>query len=330
MDKIVNASSNQLISYSLIGSIFMFVYADLKKILGGTFQFFMDMFTCQLVINAKGNEKSTYAINEELKKKYDNKIKIYNVTDGHTIPNYKIAPGNYYITYNKTTIYINTGEDKIEMWAYFTPISTLKSFIEDVYKEYITTDNVILFYTNELSEWSTPIFRRPRNIINTTPSMNTFLDDVKIFLSNDEEQKYEDAGRPYRKGYLIEGVTGTGKSTVIEKIAIEHNMSIYTIIFNSEKMTGAVLNKLIATVPMRSIIVFDEMEKQYATVRANPNSQISDGDILLALDGVQRLSHGTIVVLLANDVTLLPTTFKTPLLRPGRIDKSFTFTELLT
>jgi hypothetical protein len=94
-------------------------------------------------------------------------------------------------------------------------------------------------------------------------------------------------------------------------------------------MTDTVLTNLVSSVPPYSVIVFDEMDKQYPTAKKNPNINLSDGGILTAIDGVQRLSYATIVIMIVNDINLLDITFRNQLLRHGRIDQSFTFTQIL-
>jgi SpoVK/Ycf46/Vps4 family AAA+-type ATPase len=156
--------------------------------------------------------------------------------------------------------------------------------------------------------------------------MQLFLNDVDNFFTSKEEKAYQQHSRPYKKGYLIEGAPGTGKTTVIEAVAMIHNMSIYMVNLNSAEMTDSVLINLIANVPPRSLIVFDEMDKQYEAIQKNQNIHLSTGGILNALDGPQRLSHGTIVVMIVNNLNKFDDDFRIPLLRPGRIDKVFQFT----
>ena len=133
-----------------------------------------------------------------------------------------------------------------------------------------------------------------------------------------------------RKDTFIVGGVGTGKTTVIEKLAINHNMSIYMVNLNSDGMTDSVLINLLANVPLKSLILFDEFDKQYTAIKTNTKISLSDGGILSAIDGPQRLSHGTIVIMIVNDVNSLTTTFREQLIRPGRIDSTFNFTQLIS
>ena len=48
---------------------------------------------------------------------------------------------------------------------------------------------------------------------------------------------------------------------------------------------------------------------------------MSEGGILTAIDGPQRLSHGTIVIMTSNDIYEFTDSFKEALFRKGRVDE---------
>ena len=155
--------------------------------------------------------------------------------------------------------------------------------------------------------------------IKQTSDMKKVLDDVDQFLKN--EDKYKKNGMPYRKGYLLEGSTGVDKSTIIEIVMTKYNMPSYLVFLNALNMTDALLINLISTIPPYSIIVIEEIKKQLETLKKNGNNMVSEGGILTAINGPQRVSYGSIVIITANNLDMLSIKLKTPLLRPGRIDK---------
>ncbi len=204
-------------------------------------------------------------------------------------------------------------------------ITDFRLYYDGIYSKYNATTQVLISFTSEGSKWNFPIFRRPR-----ANREDKWGDHIKILMADvDEfmtkEQQYEDEGHPYRKGYLLYGRPGSGKSASIELIAIKYNMSIYMINLNAEKMTDAVLTNLISSVPMRSILVFEEIDKQIDTLKNNANQTVSIGSILSATDGPQRLSHGTIIIMTANNNTFLEGEEKEAAFREGRIDKTYHF-----
>lgn len=312
----------------LVGALLYTYQSEIKQFVSATCKYIADQIESKIVIYSQHNEKLTYAIRSELSNLIGSESKSYIATDGLIKPNYKINNGSHKIMYQNFPIWITVQDDQIKIVSYFIHIDVLKTFVDDIYTKHSTTENVLVFYLLDKQNWNYPIFRRPRQINQTTPEMQELLKDVADFTSNQTEQLYESQGIPYRRGYLIHGPCGTGKSTIVEKIAMIHNMTIYAAILNSEKMTDAVLINLVSTVPPRSVVVFDEMDKQYESIKLNKTVNLSTSGILSSLDGVQRLSYGTIVIIIANDINKFEDEFKIPLLRPGRIDMVFKFETL--
>ena len=149
--------------------------------------------------------------------------------------------------------------------------------------------------------------------------MRQVIDNINEFMSS--EQVYQNNGNPYKKGYLIKGKPGTGKTSIIEYTAIKHNMCIYLVNLNSKNMTDSFLINLLSNVPPHSIIVFEEIDRQIETLNKNNVKYISEGCILTAIDGPQRLSHGTIVIMTSNDTYKFTESFNAALFRKGRIDE---------
>ena len=140
-------------------------------------------------------------------------------------------------------------------------------------------------------------------------------------------EDYEKRGLNYRRGYLLHGKGGTGKTSVVELIASHHRLSCYNIILNAKGMTDATLVNLAATVPPHSLVIFDEFDKEWKTIRETKGKAITEAGLLNAIGGTPPLHAGVIVLILVNDITVFDTPEWSTLLRPGRIDKVFHFTE---
>lgn len=57
--------------------------------------------------------------------------------------------------------------------------------------------------------------------------LDSILQDAREFI--EMEEWYLDAGIPHRRGYLLHGPPGTGKSSTIYAVAGELGMEIYSI-----------------------------------------------------------------------------------------------------
>lgn len=298
--------------------------SEIKNTISTSVSSITNYFTYTMTITNRNSSETFHAVEETLKTICGKKYGKAEVNDGDENINYTIEQGTYTIYHDNKKIYVTFSNDKIELWNY-SGLDTINAFKNKCVKKFESVDDSVVFYMNELTDWMYPIYRRFRQSNNITGDMQLFIDDVNDFCN--ESDNYKQLGLPYKKGYFIEGVAGTGKTASIEIIASKHNRSIYSISLNSEGMTDSVLINLINKVKNHSIIIIDEFEKQYETVMRNPNSKLSNGGILNALDGICRLSHGTIIVLICNDSSGLPTELFVPLLRPGRLDKKFVFNE---
>lgn len=69
------------------------------------------------------------------------------------------------------------------------------------------------------------------------------LEDAREFLGS--ESWYTERGIPYRRGYLLYGVPGGGKSSLIMAVASELRLPIYVMSFSSERMSDEVLSSLL-------------------------------------------------------------------------------------
>lgn len=85
-------------------------------------------------------------------------------------------------------------------------------------------------------------------------SFTLIQEDLRKFLDN--EDLYNARGVKYRRGYLLEGPPGTGKTTIVGKLASEFKMPIYSIGLNQLYY----LCDILPTIPKRSIILIEDID----------------------------------------------------------------------
>lgn len=319
-----NNLSHILVSTGLTG-VLIYVFRDEIKnmtvsVINECKKYLQDRLYVRLLIK-KDEHRICFALNEEL-----NSIEspTYEVKDCGSTVNYAITDRVYKLTYNNQKIYIIVEDGLIECYSFLGNMDVLKQWINAIYEKYCSPQKQIMYYSIESNKWKFPIFRKPRQY-KITKSMQTALTDVDKFISS--ESDYVKTGKNYKFGLLLIGEPGTGKSTTIELIATKYNMPVYIINLNTDNMNDTVLLNLLTTVPPRSIIAFEEIEKQICAIETNQSVSVTDSGILSALDGVPRLNHGVIFIATGNSIQNLRKELAEPLTRAGRIDKIYNFEE---
>jgi len=277
----------------------------------------------RLILDNDSNEKNIYALQEEINELYLYKSKKFSVTDGANKPQFLVCDGFYKVIFQKSAFYVHLNENGATITSYFGESGNIQKFLIDICDKHCGRDNRVLFRTNNADRWGN-VLPRPILKMNITKCMQEVLDDIKHFLSL--RQEYAKNGHPFRKGYIIEGLPGVGKSSMASLIKQELDLNPYLVLLNNGSMNDAMLSDIISRAPPKSTIFFDEFVSQYETAVANPQIQISPAGILTAIDGPQRLNDCNIIILTCQSVKDIdPRLLQGGLIRPGRIDKVFTF-----
>ncbi|KAI9783524.1 MAG: hypothetical protein M1839_003694 [Geoglossum umbratile] len=147
------------------------------------------------------------------------------------------------------------------------------------------------------------------------------LADVKDFLSS--SQWYFDRGIPYRRGYLLHGPPGSGKSSFIQALAgsLDYNISLLNL--SERGLTDDRLNHLLTNIPPRTLVLLEDIDAAFTNRRTQTDSDgyrganVTFSGLLNALDGVASAEE-RLVFLTTNHISRLDPA----LIRPGRVDMS--------
>ncbi|TPX67915.1 hypothetical protein SpCBS45565_g03419 [Spizellomyces sp. 'palustris'] len=141
--------------------------------------------------------------------------------------------------------------------------------------------------------------------------------DVKAFLSGGKW--YHDRGIPYRRGYLLYGPPGSGKTSFIQALAGELEYNICVMNLSERGMTDDRLSHLLNHAPPRSIILLEDVDAAFInrsqTDKQGYQSMVTFSGLLNALDGVTS-SEERVIFMTTNHVERLDPA----LIRPGRVD----------
>ena len=128
------------------------------------------------------------------------------------------------------------------------------------------------------------------------------LEDAREFLG--AERWYADRGIPYRRGYLLHGMPGGGKSSLVMAVASELKLPIYLLTLSSDLMCDDALLQLMQTMDMNpSILLLEDLDAAHTatTVRdmdtpsTPPEKQTGEGEEQqeeIALARAQQLLAG--------------------------------------
>ncbi|KAK8018830.1 Mitochondrial chaperone BCS1 [Apiospora marii] len=150
-------------------------------------------------------------------------------------------------------------------------------------------------------------FKRPLDSVVLAEGLKeSIVGDVKDFLNR--RQWYVDRGIPYRRGYLLHGPPGTGKSSFIQALAGELDYNVAMLNLSAFGLTDDKLALLLSKLPQRTILLLEDVDTAFRT----------DCHLLWAAERAGRDIGGEdrIAFLTTNHVELLDPA----LYRPGRVD----------
>ncbi|KAK7065411.1 mitochondrial chaperone [Halocaridina rubra] len=182
-----------------------------------------------------------------------------------------------------------------------------------------------IMYTAYGSEWrqfGNP--RKPRplsSVVLDRGISDRIVRDVKEFMDNPDW--YSSRGIPYRRGYLLHGPPGCGKSSFITALAGELQLSICVLNLSERGLTDDRLNHLLALAPENTIILLEDVDSAFVSREDTSQmkaayaglNRLTFSGLLNCLDGVAS-TEARIVFMTTN----YPERLDSALIRPGRVD----------
>lgn len=179
----------------------------------------------------------------------------------------------------------------------------------------------VVIYTNWGMEWrpfGQPRKKRPVSSVILDKGVDTELvKDVREFL--DSGSWYLERGIPYRRGYLLYGPPGSGKTSFIQALAGEFQYNICVLNLAEKGLTDDRLIQSQSVLPERSIILLEDVDCVFSERDKNDrySSQVTFSGLLNTLDGVVSTEQ-RVVFMTTNHIERLDPA----LIRPGRVDVS--------
>eukprot|EP01023_Acetabularia_acetabulum_P006307 TRINITY_DN12632_c0_g1_i1.p1 TRINITY_DN12632_c0_g1~~TRINITY_DN12632_c0_g1_i1.p1 ORF type:complete len:452 (-),score=56.69 TRINITY_DN12632_c0_g1_i1:113-1468(-) len=192
-----------------------------------------------------------------------------------------------------------------------------------------------VFTMDSMGYWS-QVSSRPIRKLNTIILPNNIAEEIlldcKEFVLS--ENWYASRGVPYRRGYLLYGKPGTGKTSLVTALAGELKLPIYVLSLSSTNLNDEMLRESMNSTAQQSIILLEDVDAAFTSrilnneennQNSNINSQkqwldngnqtnktnnLSFSGLLNAIDGVAAQEGRT------NHIERLDPA----LIRPGRVD----------
>jgi len=123
--------------------------------------------------------------------------------------------------------------------------------------------------------WTDSRHKRPMSSIVLNPGVKEMLlNDAKDFIKS--EKWYADRGIPFRRGYLLHGVPGSGKSSLIHAIAGELMLDIYVVSLSASWISDSTLTTLMGRVPARCILLLEDLDAAFTRSTSREKSNKED------------------------------------------------------
>uniref|UniRef100_A0A8H7XJN9 AAA+ ATPase domain-containing protein n=1 Tax=Psilocybe cubensis TaxID=181762 RepID=A0A8H7XJN9_PSICU len=241
------------------------------------------------------------------------------------------------------------GSRKLFLTIYTRSMSALSSFVDDARELYqeVSQPHVIVHTIEQNSPYlhgqimGNPWLsiknkaRRPiSSIILPNGIVQSLVDDAKEFLSMVDW--YSTAAIPHRRGYLLHGPPGTGKTSTIYALAGELGLEIYSLSLASGHVDDSFLQRAVSSIPNTAILLIEDIDCAFTSredeeeeelpafpgmgVSRTTKSGVTLSGLLNVLDGVGS-EEGKLFFATTNYIERLDPA----LLRPGRIDRKIQY-----
>ncbi|KAI7908773.1 hypothetical protein M0657_012140 [Pyricularia oryzae] len=199
------------------------------------------------------------------------------------------------------------------------------------------------------ADWDTTLSKAKRSL-NTVylkdDTKKQLVSDIEDYLRASTRKYYHDRGIPYRRGYLLHGPPGTGKTSLSLALAGKFNLDVYMLHIPSVRHDNE-LTTLFTKLPPSCIVLLedvDALQRRHASHSDSEDESASEGGmpgafgrrstcslsgLLNSLDGVAS-PEGRIIIMTTNNIEKLDEALirdgrklDEALIRDGRVDKKF-------
>merc|ERR1711871_361059 len=236
-----------------------------------------------------------------------------------------------YMTRSKGQV-VTTGYDrrpttieKLRLQTFGMDDSVLRRFLDKAMETSFEVDrenlNVWVMADSWWGSWEKAMSKRPRSVdsvvLDGSLSEDLIRDARSFFTKSDW---YVQAGIPYRRGYLLYGPPGCGKTSFCQALAGALRQDLCMLTLANKSLDDTKLARVIRDTPVGAIILLEDVDSVFINrdVVAKSNgdaSGVTFSGLLNAIDGVAS-QEGRLFLMTTNHIEKLDPA----LIRPGRFD----------
>lgn len=161
----------------------------------------------------------------------------------------------------------------------------IKDLLAEAQRAYVVRDgNRTVIYRGQKSgvdyfDWVRCMARSPRplsTVVLDKPQKDAFVADIKDYLHPRTRRWYSNRGIPYRRGYLLHGPPGTGKTSLCFAASGLLGLTLYLLNLNSRSLDEDSLMSLFADLPRRCIVLLEDVDSAGITKKRAEDDDSKD------------------------------------------------------
>ncbi len=178
----------------------------------------------------------------------------------------------------------------------------------------------VTILTTQYDNWYATSWRPKRpleSIVLADNMLEDLIDDMREFVAS--SGWYALRGVPHRRGYLLHGPPGNGKTTLVTAAAGELGLAVAVLSLSGKTLGDDGLRSVVDNLPIGTALLIEDVDCAFGPKRkSGEQTGVTLSGLLNALDGVSS-KEGRILFLTTNH----PERLDPALVRPGRVDRTF-------
>ncbi|KAL0485521.1 mitochondrial chaperone bcs1 [Acrasis kona] len=255
------------------------------------------------------------------------------------------GPGNHIFKYKGKLVWLHrhtSGQASVRGWEQqpyveetlkLTCYGRNKNFFRDLFVDAkkaceIKDRNVTKVYSLSewRSDWVVATTKQPRSfesVMLEGDISQRLLSDVTEFINS--QDFYVERGLPYRRGYLLYGPPGCGKTSFVLALAAKLKFDICALTLSGDDLDDKKLTACLRKCPARSLILLEDIDcmfvdREITLDHRDSGNRITFSGLLNAIDGVAS-QEGRVMFMTTNHLDKLDAALQ----RPGRCDVKIEF-----